>query len=56
MIIPVRHPMHEHIDTVRFDAEETGELDKGTLGFLGICISVSFFSEKLKKPNLYGGF
>ena len=40
--------------TMRSDAEETGELDQGTLGFLGVCISF-FFSEKFKKPNHPGG-
>ena len=36
---------------VRSDAEEACRFDKGTLGFLGICDSFSFFSEKLKTLN-----
>ena len=35
-------------------SKEDGELDKGTLGFLGFRIS--FFYDKLEKPNPFGGF
>ncbi len=42
--------------TVRYHDKKPAGLDKGTLGFLGICISFSFFNEKLRKPNPSGAF